>query len=319
MSGRTRPLQSIPGLFEVADRQCAVVHRSQLAELGVTRHHVRRQLQAQRWQAVGPRVIVVITGVLTPEQERWVGQLHVGLDSVLHGRTALEHSGLVGWEVSAVHVASGHDDRVPRLEGVVRHRIRTLDEAEVRLVRGLRCHTPARAAIEAAAAEHNARAAAGLVVAVVQQRLTTAAEILRCLDRTPLVRHAQLLRATASDAASGSESVTEADVLRLLRRAGLPEPRRQVIIPTPEGDRRYDLVVDLPDGSFLVVEVDGPHHLDPRVAAADAAKDAAVLAAGGRTLHIPWHLVRSDADRIVRQLEAIWQAARARAGGRYAS
>jgi hypothetical protein len=309
MTGRTRPLQTVPGLLELADRQCGIVRRSQLAELGVTHHHVRRQLDAQRWQAIGPRLVAVLTGALVAEQRRWAGQLHVGLDSVLHGRTALEHVGMVGWEVDLVHIARAHDDRVPRLAGVVSHRLRTLDQSDVRLVRGLRCHAPARAAVEAAAAERNPRTAAGLVHAVVQQRLTTGAEIVRCLDRTPLVRHAQLLRAAAGAASSGSESVSEADVVRLVRRAGLPAPRRQVVIRTPDGERRYDLVVDLPDGSFLVIEVDGPHHHDPRVAAADAIKDAAVLAAGGRVLHIPWHLVRTDPQRIVRQLQDIARAA----------
>lgn len=315
MTGRTHPLQTVPGLLELADRQCGVVHRRQLAELGVTHHHVRRQLDAQRWQAIGPRVVAVLTGALAVEQLRWVGHLHVGLDSLLHGRTALEHTGMVGWEVDPVHVAGAHDVQVPPLAGVVRHRIRTLSESDVRIVRGLRCHAPARAAVEAAAAERSPRTAAGLIHAVVQQRLATGDAILSCLDRTPLVRHAGLLRGAAAAASSGSDSVSEADVVRLIRRAGLPEPRRQVVILTPDGERRYDLVVDLPDGSFLVIEVDGPHHDDPRVAAADAIKDAAVLAAGGRILHIPWHLVRTDPERIVRQLRDIARGA----GGRIPS
>lgn len=319
MTGRTQPLRQVPGLWELVDRQCGIIHRSQLGDIGVTRHHIRRQLDAQRWQALGGRVIAVMTGVLTTEQWRWVGHLHVGLDSVLYGRTALEHEGFIGWETEVVHVASAHENKVPRLPGLVRHRIRTLDEADVIPVRGLRCHNAARAAVEAAAAERSPRVAAGLVVAVLQQRLTSPVAIVRCLDRTPLVRHAQLLRAAAADASAGSESVSETDVVRLVRRAGMPPPRRQVRIPTPEGLRRYDLGVDLPDGTLLVLEVDGPHHRDPRVAAADAGKDAAVIAAGGQILHIPSYLVRSEPTRIVRQLHDIWQAACARAGGRSAS
>jgi very-short-patch-repair endonuclease len=95
-------------------------------------------------------------------------------------------------------------------------------------------------------------------------------------------------------------------------RAGLPTPGAQVLLMTPDGPRRADLAVDLPDGRLLVLEVDGIHHADPRVRLQDAAKDAAIVAQGHQVLRIPVLSVRSGEATIVTQLTAIRRAAEQR-------
>jgi very-short-patch-repair endonuclease len=186
MTGRGHPLDRNPGLAALARVQCGVVSRKQLASLEITRHHLRRQVEAQRWRMVGGRVVVLHTGPLTRHQMYWVAVLHAGPAAKIAGLTALELS-------------------------------------------------------------------------------------------------------------------------------GLPTPRRQMVIETPDGPRPVDLVVDLPDGSRLVIEVDGPHHADPSVRLADSVKDAALIAAGYLVLRVPVAALRADPGAVLRQLVSIREAAARRA------
>ena len=147
---------------------------------------------------------------------------------------------------------------------------------------------------------------------MVQQRLATADEILEVLERSGPVRHRALLRSVLADAADGADSNAEVDVARLVRSVGLGELQRQMVVETPDGPRPVDLAVRLPDGRLLVLEIDGPHHDDPRVRERDAVKDAALIAAGHVVLHIPVSLLRRSPATVRAQLQAIADSARAR-------
>jgi very-short-patch-repair endonuclease len=271
----------------------------------VTPQHVAAQVRAQRWQRIGPRVVVLSTGVLTRSQRRAVGVVHVGAGGRLAGLTALEELGLQNWWREQVHVQVRHGLAPPSLEGVVVHQARALDPRDDIRDRWPSCSTAARAAVDAASWERDSRHATGLVLAVVQQRLATATQILSVLDRAGPVRHKALLRAVLGEAAEGSDSRAEVDVLKILRDLGVTDIRRQVEVETPDGTRRVDLVVRLPDGRLLAIEVDGPHHDDPLQREADAAKDAALIAAGYQVLHIPVQLLRRSPSSVRSQLAAI--------------
>jgi very-short-patch-repair endonuclease len=313
MTGRAQALDLVPGLRALARTQQGVVRRDQLAALGVTHDHVRSQVGAQRWIAIGPRVVVLSTGVLTRRQRRAVGVVHAGPRSALAGMTALEECGLRGWERDDVHVVVSHGRLPPRLPGLTLHQARSLDEHDLVTGRWPRCTTPARSAVDAASWERNPRTASGLVLAVVQQRLASAYEIAEVLERSGPVRHRALLLVVLADAAAGADSGAEALAARLVRSVGLGDPQRQLVIETPEGPRRVDLAVQLPDGRILVIEIDGPHHSDPRVREADAVKDAALVAEGYLVLRIPVSLLRRSPATVRAQLQAIADAARSRA------
>jgi very-short-patch-repair endonuclease len=315
MTGRTRPLDHHPDLAALARAQLGVVRRSQLVALGVTRHHVRSQVEAQRWRSIGPHVVVLHTGPLTRAQARWVAALHAGPRASLAGLTALELHGLRGWPADRAHVLVPQGASVPPLPGLVVHTTRRpVDEDVIRRTGWCPVTTVARSALDAARWDTSARRAAAVVLAVVQQRLTTPRELATCLARLDRVRHGTAIAAAIDDAAGGADSLAEVDVARLVVRAGLPRPRRQVVVDTPEGPRRVDLVVDLPDGRLLVLEVDGIHHAEPGVRLADAVKDAAIVAAGHQVLRLPVQGVRADPGAVLRQLTAIREMAARRSG-----
>lgn len=319
MSGRTRPLARIPGLLPLADAQLGVMSRSQLAGLGVTRHHIRRQLDAQRWQAIGSRVVVLMTGALDPEQQLWVAVAHGGMRAPLAGLTSLAVHGFHGWEDPRRHLLVPHSGRVPPLEGVVAHQARALDPADVVLRRGLPCTTVPRSTLDAASRMPQQNSALGLVIAVVQQRLTTARDLSRALDARPTQPYRSALRATLQRIDEGAESLREVQVGSLLREAGFIRWRRQVVIETPRGPRRYDLGATLADGTLLLLDVDGPHHQDPAVRAVDLAKDAEAIALGHAVLRIPVQSVAVAGTQLVQQLTRIRVEAEHRSGRRNAS
>lgn len=264
---------------------------------------------------VRPRAVVLKSGLLSPLQRWSVAVVHGGADAGLAGLTALEYVGMQGWRRRGTYLLVPHGRPPTPLPWLVVHQSRHLDEAHWRRDLWPACTTPARAAIDAASWQRSERAALGVVLATAQQRLASPASMLAVLDELPRVRHSVALTQALADAASGADSLAEVDVARIMREVGLGTPRRQELIETPDGPRPADLAVDLPDGRTLVVEVDGPHHDDPAVRVADAAKDAAFVAAGCLVLRIPWVGVRERRDVVRAQLAAVALAARRRASG----
>ena len=286
MHRRTRPLDN-PELAVLAHRQSGVARRTKLADIGINRHHVRSQVEAQRWRTVGHMVVVLHTGPLSYVQRRWFAVVQAGPRPLVAGLTALEDLGLGGWADDDAHVLVPPGVHVQRLAGVVAHTTRHLHANDIGSRGGRRSITAARSALDAARWQGSSRRASGLILAVVQQRLVRPEELRACLDRLGRITHGSHIAAAIADSAGGADSFAEVEVGRLVVRAGLPRPRRQVVIETPDGPRRVDMVVDLQDGRLLVIEVDGLHHLTLEVRLADAVKDAAIIAGGGQVLRIP--------------------------------
>jgi very-short-patch-repair endonuclease len=340
MSGRAHALDSVPGLSQLLRAQAGVVHRRQLRELGVGPDHVAAQVAAGRWRAVAPRVVAVDNGRLDAEQLHWRAVLNAPGAAWVGGRSALAALGLSGLPPHEVHLLVPRGPAPTPLPGVVVHlttrppadwvelvahepstlstptvparRVPVLRRAEMlepHDTRGLPLTTAARAVVDAAAWEPNPRRAAGVVFAALQQRLTTVAQVAAELDAAGRVRHRAVVRDALGESAAGTDSQAERDAVRLVREAGLPEPRRQVVI----AGRRRDLVVTLPDGTLLVIEIDGPVHAEPGRLLADRSRDADVLVEGHLLLHITTYELRHDRPRLLDTLRRIRLAAEVRA------
>ena len=173
MSGRATAVETVTGLRDLAARQHGVCTREQLSELGVDRRHVRAQRAARRWSLFTPDVVVLHTGPLTGRTRLWAVALACPPGGVLGSWTALELGGLEGWRRDPEHVVVARDQRPPVLPGVVVHESRRHFEADRTWLDRLPVHRIERAAVDAAAWSRSARTAAGLLAAVVQQRLAT--------------------------------------------------------------------------------------------------------------------------------------------------
>ena len=290
-----------PALAQLFGRQAGLARRSQLALLGIDSDHVAARLAAGKWQLVAPEVVSADNGRLDAEQQRWRAVLHPPEPAWLSHLSALEQHGLQGWAPVGVHVLTSRRQRPLPLSGVVVHQSARAPGAPSALTRGMPMVSAARATVDSASGQPHPRLAAALVVACLQQRLVTASQIDEELLGCGRIRHKVAIRDALRAAGQGVDSLAEDDVVALVRRAGLPEPRRQAVI----AGRRRDLVVDLPDGTLLVVEVDGPQHDDPRARWVDAQRDAEIAALGHLVLRLPAFAVRPEAARMVAQLRTI--------------
>ena len=92
----------------------------------------------------------------------------------------------------------------------------------------------------------------------------------------------------------------------MCRRFGLLPPDRQVIRRDRNGRRRYlDCEWRLPNGSIVVLEVDGAHHLEVEQWEADVKRERGVVITGRRVLRATANEARHDQAELAADLEAI--------------
>jgi hypothetical protein len=252
-------------LQNLIDSQAGVVARRQLNEHGVDSDRVRNRLQSGRWVELTPRVLGTTTGDLAEEQRRWMAVLHAGPRSMLAGLSAAAVHGLCGWEPPHVSVLVDDELSFEPVDGIDFFRSRRPFD----LLRSARPGIPVcrlePAVLLHAGYEATPRAGHALLAAVVQQRLTTVERLVTALEELRPLRRGKAFRRTLGDIAGGAQSGAELDVGRMCRTHGLPLPQRQVARGDSNGRRRWtDCEWDLPDGSVLVLEVDGSFHAEVR-------------------------------------------------------
>ncbi len=233
-------------------------------------------------------MIVLHNGPFTGLQRCWAVLLNAGAGAALCARTALELDGMQGWTDDRIHVLVHRGTHVPVLPGVKVHESRRYEP-------GRDLHPAAtpprtrteRSAIDAAAWSRSSRTACGLVAAVVQQRLALPHRLMDELAVVGRVRHFKVLGRALGDIAGGT-ALSEIDFVRLCRRYGLPEPRRQRIRRDSSGRRRYlDSEFLARDGTTVVVEVDGAVHLLVQTYWDDMDRQNSLTVRGERVLRYP--------------------------------
>lgn len=313
MTGRRDVLDVVAGLADLAHEQSDVCSRAQLAALGVNAKAIDAHVLNRRWRRLGPLVVALHCGPLTPEARRWAVVLNAGAGAALGAWTALHVWGLRGWERDAVHLVvrrGSHPAPLPSVVGpVVVHESRRHRPEDVRSRNGLPIHSPERSAIDGGAWSPTSRAACGLLAAVVQQGLTTAQLITAELDTAGRIRWLRVMAAALADIAGGSHALSEIDFVRFCRKHGLPEPVRQVVRRDSSGRRRYlDVEWRLPDGRRLALEIDGVGHLEVERWYDDLLRAAELMASGGTDgplLRLPAIACRTEPDRVARILRVL--------------
>ncbi|MCW2851299.1 MAG: hypothetical protein JWM84_963 [Nocardioides sp.] len=250
-------------LEQLLREQQGLAARRQLNARGVDWGRVRNNIAAGRWAERTPRVISTTTGPLDPTQRLWLAVLHAGPRSMLGGLTAAATHGLEGWPRREMCVLVDDELSFEPVDGVRFFRTRRPYELLRSPRPGLpRCHLEP-AVLLWAAYSAEPRAAHGVLAAVVQQRLTTAARLVEWVDQLHPLRRAKPFKATLSSIDEGVQSMAELDVRRMCLRFAMPFPHRQRRRTDHTGKTRWtDCEWDLPDGSVLVLEVDGSFHME---------------------------------------------------------
>lgn len=176
------------------------------------------------------------------------------------GLNALARQGLRHWEREEITILVANRHSFEPLEGY--RFFRTRRPQEMLIAPGeLPMARTEPAVLLFASRERNLRTALGAVTATVQQRLTTVASLEEWLLRLAPLRRAAQIRSLLADVAGGAHSLAEVDFRRACRAHGIQEPLAQRSRKDNRGRRRYtDCEWRLPDGTVLILEIDGAFH-----------------------------------------------------------
>jgi hypothetical protein len=296
-----------PELASLASSQAGVVHREQLASVGLGRHRIEANVRAERWLAIGQKVVLLQNAAPNRRQLMWVAVLDAG-ECALGSHTSLELGGFRGFASEAwlIHLVVPRGSKVTPLDGVQVHESRRLHPEQTVFTDGLPRTPTARSVLDAAAWQPHPRFAVAMVGAAVQQRLVTSDELDEALRTVGRIRHKQYLREAVRDAASGAHALGELELARMCRRFALAPPDRQVPRRDSSGVWRFlDAEWDLADGEVVVLEVDGTHHMDAFYWQADMRRERSIVVGRKRVLRATNHEVRHEPAYLVRDLLAL--------------
>lgn len=294
-------------VLALADGQGGVMTRAQLLDAGVARWEITSHLRAHRWRRVTDQVVALHNGPLPEEGHRWAAVLHGGPRAMLDGSASLVAAGLQRYTADRIRVSVPRGARVRRTH---RYDIRQTRRWRVddRAPSGIpRTRTPI-AAIRAAMWAKTDKQASYVLSLVVQQGMATPRQLGEELLQIRRDKRRLLLHAVVDDLLGGASTLSEIDVVRELKKRGLPPPLRQVLRRDRRG--RYYLDLYWPDLG-VVVEIDGIHHTWAENVVGDALRQNALVLDGDTVLRLPLLGYRLQPDEFFRQIaEALAQGAR---------
>lgn len=275
--------------------------------LGVVRNKVDRGM----WQKPCRGVVLLHNGPPTDKQLLAVALASAARGAALGGLTALALDDLDGFEPERLQIVLPSGARRPSQEGLQLHWSTQLDSRDVHPLAEPRRTRPARSLVDAASWTTNERLARAIVIAGVQQGLTSTRHLREALSRRGPCRHRALIVESILDAAGGIQSLPERDFDEVCRFVGLPRPTRQRLVRGPDG--RYYLDASW-DGLGMSAEVHGiPHHAVERWSA-DLMRANEVVISGERLLVFSSYAIRREqrtvADQLLRMARALgWNGA----------
>lgn len=284
---------------DLADTQAGLLSHRQLRELGVSPGEIRHHVEIGRWARRSREVVSTTTGPLSLEQRRWLGVLHGGPTAMIGGLSAAECHGMRHWSRDEITVLVSNPMSFEPLDGFRFFRTRRSHQVLVAAGELPVCGIQP-AVLMFASREPQLRTALGAVTAAVQQRLTTADELIDWLAILAPLRRSRQVRELLGDVADGAHSLAEVDVRKACRDHGVQPPRSQTPRRDRSGRRRYtDCEWTLGDGTVVVLEVDGAFHDDVHQSLLDRRRNRrltttsrlVVQCSASEIRHEPWEVM----------------------------
>lgn len=296
---------------ELDAAQLGVVARRQLVEAGLPAGFIRWHT-AQRWRSLLPGVLMLNTGLPSPEQRMMAALLYAGPDSWLAGHTAAQLHGVIEpGPMLPITVFVPYPQRSRRIAWA---RIRATRLTNERLVeRGpLRLSCRPRSLVDAAADAADERAARHMIVSAVRERLVRLDDVQHWIGarrRNGTVR----LKQAAAEAAAGSWSVPEADLARLLS----PSADLPPLLANPslrDGDGRPLTTPDLwaDDVALAVMVHSQKYHAGTLDWEATVAADQDLRGAGVEVVPVTPTSIERSPDDVQERVVAAYRRASAR-------
>ncbi len=226
--------------------------------------------------------------------------------SALSGLTAADLDGLRGFEQDAIDLLIPHRARRPNLPGVRIRRSMLLGGDAVHPTAWPTRTTIERSIIDAAAWATSDNRARALVASAVQQRLTTPDALRQAAASRGPFRRQRLFLTTLDDVKGGAESLPELEFSALVRRARLPEPKRQRVVARTCG--KYYLDAEWEEWK-VTAEIDGSHHLRVDQWIRDLDRQNEITAMGRRVLRFASFQIRDEPVRVARTIARALQQA----------
>jgi hypothetical protein len=284
------------------ERQQGVISRSQAQAMGMTPSGVRHRLQSGgRWQWLLPGVYLTVTGEPTVQQREMAALLYAGPVSAITGPSALRSWGMTGIDARHVDVLVPHACQRASRELVRIRRTRRMPE-RVAFDGAIGYVLPARAVADTVRGLTDLRDARAIVAGAVQQRICKIELLAAELPAGP-VKDTAALRAVLAEVSAGVRSAPEADLRRLIMRAGLPMPVFNCSL------RLNGRFLAQPDAYWprhaVVAEVDSwQWHSGPEAWAETLRRHNRLEAAGLRVLHFSPRQIRTEAGDVATQIAA---------------
>ena len=290
---------------QLADRQEGLVSFRQLRSLGVTRSEIRHHVTIGRWANRSSEVVSTTTGPLSPAQRLWLGVLHAGPTAMVGGLSAARVRGMKHWEREEITVWVANPMSFDVLAGYRFFRTRRPFD----LLVGTEPMPTSRiepALLVFAAHEPSFRAGVGALAAACQQRLTTPHLLDQWRLRLRPLRRSKAIGEHLGDLMGGAQALSEIDVRRACRNFGVVPPRRQTKRSDSRGRTRYtDCEWDLPDGTVLVLEIDGAFHDEARHAMLDRRRQRRLTSRDRLVIACTAYEIRHEPGEVMRDLLAL--------------
>ena len=302
MQRHTRQLARNREISRVAGLQAGVIGHEQLIRAGFTDGAIRHRVATGTFHRIFPGAYAMVVPV-SLDGLRLAALLSTAPSFISH-RDAAEVHRLWAPVPGPVHVTVARGRNLRR-DGIVIHRTSHLHLEERRQIGPLRVTSAARTLVDVAGG-CSPRHLTQAFDESLRLGSATRAQILVACDRARARPGLKRLRGIASERYAPfdrTRSRNEASFLRLCLTEGLPIP----LVNVPLLDFEVDC---LWTDSRLVVEVDGPHHDTPRARSADAARDAALEAAGYLVIRLRPKRFKSAPKAVAAELRATMEVRR---------
>lgn len=287
-------------IARLAERQHGVVSRAQLLHAGLSAKVIDGRLARGQLRPLH-RGVFQVGPIMAARAREMAAHLACGASSVVSHRSAA-----VFWQLLAPHDPQQPVEILVRARercrpGIVVRRAGSLRDDEVTKLDGIPITTAARTIVDLAASV-SARELEQALAQSLARRLTTRAQLERKVVRANGRRGTARLRALLHGEAALTRSDAEERLLRLIRRAQLPEPATNTPIAGYEVDFLWR-------DARLVVEVDGyAYHADATAFEKDRRRDFALTSTGLRVVRVTWkQLVQEPEVILVRLAQSLVQ------------
>ncbi len=286
----------------LAGSQAGVLSAHQLADSGLSKDHVRRLLTTGQLRRVRRGVYAVASAGSDPNFALWIAIVSSGPAAFACRRSAAELWGFDGVESGALDVAVP-PGRHPRGAGVVR--LIGITSQDVTTVAGAPATSATRTLVDLGAVA-DVDVVERAVECALRRGIVSLGELRAAADLTQSAGRHRLrsVLARRPPGAAATESDAETIFQQICRRAGLPDPDRQVRVRIRGRTYRLDYAWW---PVLLAIEIDGAATHGPGQLTADLRRQNAIVLEGWLVLRFSWAMLVYEPERVIAEIRAAWR------------